>query len=104
MSQYWENIAAKTDRQYVAEEFESTASRLLAEQVLYYADRHSRMSYGMIERFEREFKHVLSQVGPLCVRDSGQRQGGHGQYRTNAARPCAPEDLRRTGPDRAAER
>jgi len=45
MSQYWENIAAKTDKQYVAEELESTASRLLAEQVLYYADRHSRMAY-----------------------------------------------------------
>lgn len=63
MSQYWENIAARTDKQYAAEEFESTASRLLAEQVLYYADRHSRIAYGMIERFEREFKHVLSQVG-----------------------------------------
>lgn len=63
MSQYWENIAAKTDKQYVAEDFESTASRLLAEQVLYYADRNSRMAYDMVERFERDFKHVLSQVG-----------------------------------------
>jgi len=63
MSQYWEGIAAKTDRQYVPDEFESTASRLLAEQVLYYADRHSRMAYGMVERFEHEYKHVLSQVG-----------------------------------------
>jgi hypothetical protein len=63
MSQYWENISAKTDKQYEAEEFESTASRLLAEQVLYYADRNSRMAYGMVEQFEREFKHVLSMVG-----------------------------------------
>ena len=63
MSQYWENIADKTDRQYEAEEFQSTASRLLSEQVLYYAERHSRMAYGMVERFEREFKHVLSMVG-----------------------------------------
>ncbi len=63
MSQFWENIAAKTDKQYVAEDFESTASRLLAEQVLYYADRNSRMAYDMVERFERDFKHVLSQVG-----------------------------------------
>lgn len=63
MSQYWENIADKTDKQYEAEEFQSTASRLLSEQVLYYADRHSRMAYGMVERFEREFKHVLSMVG-----------------------------------------
>lgn len=63
MSQYWENIAVKSDRQYTAEEFESAASRLLAEQVLYYADRQSRMACVMIELFEREFKHVLSQVG-----------------------------------------
>jgi hypothetical protein len=63
MSQYWENIADKSDKQYIAEEFQSTASRLLAEQVLYYADRQSRMAYGMVERFEREFKHVLSLVG-----------------------------------------
>lgn len=63
MSQFWENIADKTDKQYEAEEFQSTASRLLSEQVLYYADRHSRMAYGMVERFEREFKHVLSMVG-----------------------------------------
>lgn len=63
MSQYWENIADKSDKQYVAEEFQSTASRLLAEQVLYYADRQSRMAYGMVERFERDFKHVLSLVG-----------------------------------------
>ena len=38
----------------------------------------------------------------VCVRHSGQRQGGHGQYCTNAARPCAPKDLRRTGADRTA--
>jgi hypothetical protein len=63
MSQFWENIAAKTDKQYVAEDFQSTAGRLLAEQVLYYADRNSRMAYDMVERFERDFKHVLSQVG-----------------------------------------
>lgn len=63
MSQYWESIAAKTNDQYVAEDFESTASRLISEQALYYADRNSRMTYGMVELFEREFKHVLSQVG-----------------------------------------
>jgi hypothetical protein len=63
MSQYWENVANKTDRQYEAEEFQSTASRLLSEQVLYYADKHSRVAYGMVERFERDFKHVLSMVG-----------------------------------------
>lgn len=63
MSQYWEAVASKTDNQYVAEDFQSAVSRLLAEQVLYYADRQSRTAYGIVERFEREFKHVLSMVG-----------------------------------------
>lgn len=63
MSQYWENVAGRTDGQYTSDEFQSTASRLLMEQVLYYADRGSRVAYGMVEEFERDFKHVLSQVG-----------------------------------------
>lgn len=63
MSQYWESIAVKTNNQSTADDFESTASRLLAEQVLYYADRGSRMAYGTVELFEREFNHVLSLVG-----------------------------------------
>jgi hypothetical protein len=63
MSQYWENVAGRTDGQYTADEFQSTASRLLMEQVLYHADRGSRVAYGMVEGFERDFKHVLSQVG-----------------------------------------
>lgn len=65
MSQYWESIAekAKPSNQYVAEDFESAASRLLAEQVLYYADRNSRMAYGMVELFERDFAQALSLVG-----------------------------------------
>ena len=67
MSQFWENIAAKTDKQYVAEDFQSTASRLLAEQVLYYADRNSRVAYDMVERFERDFRHVLSMVGSSLI-------------------------------------
>lgn len=63
MSQYWEDVASKTGNQYVAEDFQSAVSRLLAEQVLYYADRQSRTAYGIVERFELKFKHVLSMVG-----------------------------------------
>lgn len=74
MSQYWESIAAKTDGQYTAEEFESTASRLLSEQALYYSDKNSRMAYGMVERFEREFRHVLSMVGVTLLPVNRQLQ------------------------------
>lgn len=74
MSQYWESIASKTDGQYTAEEFEATASRLLSEQVLYYSDKHSRMAYGMVERFEREFRNVLSMVGVTLLPVNRQLQ------------------------------
>jgi hypothetical protein len=39
------------------------AYRLAVEQVLYYADRHSRTAYWMIERYEREFRQALAPLG-----------------------------------------
>lgn len=63
MSQFWENIAARTDGQHTAEEFEAAAYRLVVEQVIYYADRHSRTAYWMIERYERDFKQALAPLG-----------------------------------------
>ena len=74
MSQYWESIASKTDGQYTAEEFEATASRLLSEQVLYYSDKHSRTAYGMVERYEREFRNVLAMVGVTLLPVNRQLQ------------------------------
>lgn len=63
MSQYWESLASRTDGQHTAEELEVAAYRLTAEQVLYYADRHSRTAYWMIERYEREFRQALAPIG-----------------------------------------
>ena len=63
MSQFWDSIAARTDEQHTAEEFEAAAYRLVVEQVIYYADRHSRTAYWMIERYERDFKQVLAPLG-----------------------------------------
>jgi hypothetical protein len=63
MSQYWENIAARTDGQYTANDFENAAYRLVCEQVIYYADRNNRSVYWLIDRYEREFKHALSIFG-----------------------------------------
>ncbi len=39
------------------------AYRLAVEQVLYYADRHSRTAYWMVERYEREFRQALAPLG-----------------------------------------
>lgn len=63
MSQFWDDIAARSSGQHTAQELEATAYRLVAEQVLYYSDRHSRTAYWMVERFERDFKHALAPLG-----------------------------------------
>ena len=63
MNQFWDDIAARSSGQHSAQELEATAYRLVAEQVLYYADRHSRTAYWMVERYERDFKHALAPLG-----------------------------------------
>lgn len=63
MSQYWESLASRTDGQHTSEELEMAAYRLTVEQVLYYADRHSRTAYWMVERYEREFRQALAPLG-----------------------------------------
>jgi hypothetical protein len=63
VSQYWESVAARSNGQHTADELAMAAYRLVTEQVLYYADRQSRMAYYAIERFEREMKVALTPVG-----------------------------------------
>ena len=63
MSQYWESLASRTDGLHSSEELEMAAYRLSVEQVIYYADRHSRTAYWMIERYEREFRLALAPLG-----------------------------------------
>ncbi len=63
MSQFWEPPASATDGEHTADEFEAAAYRLLAEQVLYHADRHSRISYWLVDRFERDFRRALDPLG-----------------------------------------
>ena len=63
MSQFWEDIAERSMGQHTPQDLEATAYRLVTEQVLYYADRHSRTAYWMVERYEREFKRALEPLG-----------------------------------------
>lgn len=62
MASYWEALAEKT-KQHTAAEYEAVAYRLASEQVLYYADRHSRTAYWMVHQFEREFREALAPLG-----------------------------------------
>lgn len=62
-SQFWENVATRADGIVTAEDLEVIAYRLVTEQVLYHADRHSRMAYGLIVQYERDFKLALAPLG-----------------------------------------
>jgi len=63
MSQFWDDIAARSNGQHTGQELEAAAYRLVTEQVLYYSDRHSRTAYWMVERYERDFKQALAPLG-----------------------------------------
>lgn len=59
----WENLASRLDGIYSVEDFESAAYRLVAEQVIYHSDRSSRVTYAILELYEREFAKVLAPLG-----------------------------------------
>ncbi|MCY1296398.1 hypothetical protein D9M69_376750 [compost metagenome] len=63
MSRYWQDLASQTNGYYEEDDFETAAYRLVAEQVLYHADRHSRKAYGIIDQYERVFNKVLAPLG-----------------------------------------
>lgn len=62
MANFWESIAA-ADRYHKVEDFETTAYRLAADQVIYHSDRASRTAYAMVERYEAAFARALEAVG-----------------------------------------
>lgn len=63
MNNHWDDLATRLDGIYTADDFETAAYRLLAEQVIYHADRNSRVTYAVIELYEREFSKVLAPLG-----------------------------------------
>lgn len=73
MSQFWEEIAERSMGMHTPQELEATAYRLVTEQVLYYADRHSRTAYWMVERYELDFKRALEPLG-VSVEVNRQKQ------------------------------
>lgn len=59
----WEDLASRLDGIYTVEDFETAAYRLVAEQVIYHSDRSSRVTYGILDLYEREFAKVLTPIG-----------------------------------------
>lgn len=68
---FWANAAEATKNVVTVDDFEVAASRLVTEQVLYAADRSSKVAYGLIRDFEREFKRALDPLG-YAVRVNSQ--------------------------------
>lgn len=60
---FWANAAEATKNVVTEDDFEAAANRLVTEQVLYAADRGSKVAYGLIRDFEREFKRALEPLG-----------------------------------------
>ena len=63
MSDHWNYLAERSDDLYTSEDFETAAYRLVSEQVLYHADQRSRVVYGIIDQYEREFSKALAPLG-----------------------------------------
>lgn len=59
----WEDLASRLDGIYTVEDFETAAYRLVAEQVIYHSDRNSRVTYAILDLYEREFDKVLAPLG-----------------------------------------
>lgn len=68
---FWANAVEGTRNAVTEDDFEAAASRLVTEQVLYAADRGSKVAYGLIRDFERDFKRALEPLG-YAVRVNSQ--------------------------------
>lgn len=60
---FWSNAVEATGNVATEDDFEAAASRLVTEQVLYAADRGSKVAYGLIRDCEREFRKALEPLG-----------------------------------------
>ena len=59
----WEDLSQRLDGVWTVEDFETAAYRLVAEQVIYHSDRNSRVTYAILDLYEREFAKVLAPLG-----------------------------------------
>ncbi|WP_374662279.1 DUF4194 domain-containing protein [Inhella sp.] len=60
---FWTDAAEATRNVATEDDFEAAACRLVNEQVLYAADRGSKVVYGLIRDFERDFRRALDPLG-----------------------------------------
>lgn len=70
---FWTNAEEATNGVVREEDFEAIAYRLISEQVLYQADRRSRVAYGLVRDFDAEFKRALAPLGIVLKFNSNLR-------------------------------
>ena len=63
MSEFWEEVLERSDSLYDIETLETAAYRLVAEQILYRADRRSATAYNAIAHHERDMQVALAPLG-----------------------------------------
>lgn len=73
MKRSWSQLSQMSDGVYVVQDFERTAYRLVAEQVLYAADRHSRSAYHLVETYFGDFAAALAPLGIRLERNAHYR-------------------------------
>jgi len=59
----WERLAEDSSENYMAEDFEKAAYRLMVSQAIYAGDHGSRLPYHLIVKYLAAFKEVLSKFG-----------------------------------------
>lgn len=59
---FWTSAAETTGNAVLEEDFEAAAYRLISEQILYAADRGSKVAYGLIRDYQKEFKRARARL------------------------------------------
>lgn len=60
---FWTSAAEAEGKAVLEEDFEAAAYRLISEQILYAADRGSKVAYGLIRDYQKEFNRALEPFG-----------------------------------------
>ncbi len=73
MRRSWNVLSQQSGGAYAVEDFERAAYRLVTEQVLYAADRHSRVAYHLVEVYLADFAAALEPLGVRLERNPHHR-------------------------------
>ena len=73
MKRSWATLSQLSAGMYAVQDFERAAYRLVTEQVLYSADRRSRVAYHLVETYLADFTAALERLGIRLERNAHYR-------------------------------